>query len=392
MHQDYDREPPSDSYRLVDTPTPRELDSPEFRDTMDACAASLRAAGVATVVLMHGSFVGDDPAGTNAWFDCTAPRFAARLRGRTKPLIDAVLKNRSNFDPHYRDVVAAALDADRPPPIEVERFIWSGENNHIGRADAAVRLIDWLANRQPPPGGRVLFFAHSHGGNALALVSQLRGAVRRAQAAPPSERSRILAPVRAFFEQTERYYATSAREPIRDDVWPRVRERLLSLEVPAADAALDLVTLGTPVRYGWDPHGYENLLHFVNHAPRPGRSVVRGAQPRSPLALFRGSDGDYVQQLGIAGSNFPPLPGITRASEAEHGLAPLLGPRRNWYDLSRQFPRSPRVADAGRTILARYPRDGRMLAGHFFGHGVYTQFRWLSFQFEATVAEFYNKG
>ena len=69
---------------------------------------------------------------------------------------------------------------------------------------------------------------------------------------------------------------------------------------------LDVVTLGTPVRYGWDADGYGNLLHFIHHRPVDGLPDDRAPFLPSAEDILQAKQGDCVQQLGIAGTNFTP--------------------------------------------------------------------------------------
>ena len=57
--------------------------------------------------------------------------------------------------------------------VPVRLFHWSSENHHLGRADAAVRLIDEIAALELPRRKRILVWGHSHAGNVFALMSNL---------------------------------------------------------------------------------------------------------------------------------------------------------------------------------------------------------------------------
>ena len=59
--------------------------------------------------------------------------------------------------------------------------------------------------------------------------------------------------------------------------WQRAQQVLAENHHPLRQLALDLVTFGTPIRYGWDTAGYQHLLHFVNH--RPGRRAPPSHPP-----------------------------------------------------------------------------------------------------------------
>ncbi len=83
---------------------------------------------------------------------------------------------------------------------------------------------------------------------------------------------------------------------------------------------LDVVTLGTPVRYGWDADGYGNLLHFIHHRPVDGLPDDRAPFLPSAEDILQVKQGDCVQQLGIAGTNFTPPAWAWRAWLADTRL------------------------------------------------------------------------
>ena len=79
-------------------------------------------------------------------------------------------------------------------------------------------------------------------------------------------------------------------------VWDEARRLLASDGNPLAAHPLDVVTFGTPIRYGWECRGYDNLLHFINH--RILLSARPECAPFPPTAeQLRGNEaGDYFQQ------------------------------------------------------------------------------------------------
>jgi hypothetical protein len=151
-----------------------------------------------------------------------------------------------------------------------------------------------------------------------------------------------------------------------------------------------LVTFGTPIRYGWDTDGYARLLHVVHHRPRDGFPQHRTALPTSVEDILRAADGDYVQQLGIAGTNLTPNILAWRAWLADVRLSRLLqrGVRRR--DLLARLKAGMRVPDEGHTLLVDYgPIDGH-IGQHHAGHAVYTRRTWLPFHAREVVDRFYG--
>src|SRR5207302_7932185 len=159
-------------------------------------------------------------------------------------------------------------------------------------------------------------------GNVFVLVSNLVGGSGGA--------------VEAFFHASRAYYRRGLLGRSELPHWQRVRELLATntgvadtnptrarvsggdsrslarrvsasmFQTPHSACALDFVTFGTPIRYGWDAGGYGRLLHIVNHRPTDCLPPHRAPFPPREPDVRIAKDGDYVQQLGIAGTNFPP--------------------------------------------------------------------------------------
>jgi hypothetical protein len=229
------------------------------------------------------------------------------------------------------------------------------------------------------PAPRVLCFAQSHGGNVLALMTNLLGGDR-------ATRKQLLDLVRGV-------PGKSNGGPWHES-WRRACERLDS-DASAAELLggrqLDLVTFGTPIRYGWDSGGYDQLLHIVNQRPVPELPPWRGRLPRTLNDVVDGRYGDWVHQIGIAGSNFPLLPLRWRRWRAERNLAALLQRGEPSYHVRRRIRNSLRVPDEGPTLLADFgvAQRGQRLR-HIFGHGIYTHTQWMPFHLEQAAATFYG--
>jgi hypothetical protein len=255
-------------------------------------------------------------------------------------------------------------------------------NHHISRADAAVRLIDALAEsaavQSAASDQRTLLLAHSHGGNALAIVSNLLGADAEG---------------RVEFFDAARVFHGDAEDVARDvSAWRRVEQLLSEPSHPIRSMRLDMVTFGTPVRYGWDTAGCAKLMHVTNH--RPGREDATHAT-RYPPNLWRlllGKEGDFIQQVGVAGTNLPPLPIAWKTFLADRRLGRLLerGLPRHW--IRQRLKHGMRVPHEGTTLLIEYEDPDRLPFRHLLGHAVYTRSRWMALHCELIAKHFYGAG
>ncbi|HEX6960421.1 MAG TPA: hypothetical protein VF175_01030, partial [Lacipirellula sp.] len=159
---------------------------------------------------------------------------------------------------------------------------------------------------------------------------------------------------------------------------------------PLRGLALDIVTFGTPLRYGWDAGGYSKLLHIINHRTHRHDADYAAPYPPNPFRLFVGRGGDFIQQVGIAGTNFAPLPLAYKTFLADRRLGRILQ-----SDLTRQWLRTrlkcgPRVAEDGATLLVDYDDPDRLPFRHLLGHAPYTRSRWLALHAMLVAEHFYK--
>jgi len=302
-HQTYRSERPTAPYHLFPAARPTEPSSREFDAALAAAGAAFGRARVAAVYCVHGTFAGNDALGLLTELARFAPGLSEVLSRVGKRTVDLIADEAGNYTPEYVAAFQAGLSAGAGRTIPVRLFNWSSQNNHIGRADGAVRLIDELARlaadmpaaelhaAQPP---RVVLWGHSHGGNVIALLTNLLGA----EAAERDE----------FFHAARTFYRPWLWREVDVPVWESVRRLLDEADHPLRKLALDIVTFGVPVRYGWDSGGYANLLHFIHHRPPPQGIEHQAPVPIETRRLLGATDGDYVQQIGIAGSNLAPNP------------------------------------------------------------------------------------
>jgi hypothetical protein len=367
---------------------------------MAAAGRRFSEAGVAAIYCLHGTFAGNDALGLYTEVERFAPRLASSLRRATKSAFDWLIGETGNYTPEFAERMETALTAGAERPIPVRLFHWAAQNHHISRADAAVRLVDELASQaeahnlqvpSPLRGGlgrgeaagtrvatspRIQLWSHSHGGNALALLTNLLAA---------DEPTR-----QEFFEAAGVFHRRSKPHRTHFPVWHRVERILADPAHPLRSLAIDVVTFGTPVRYGWDNGGFNKLLHIVNHRPHPQKPEHLAAYPPRFGKLLFGADGDFIQQLGIAGTNFPPLPIAWRTFLADRRLRTLFerGLAPEW--IRTRLKRGVRVHHEGTTLLMDYADPDRSPHRHLFGHAPYTRSRWMALHCELIAEHFYS--
>ena len=370
LHQAYSRELPSDCRLTYLSPSPSAESVNDVYGRRRSADLAKRA-GVSAILLVHGTFAGNDALGVVRKLSRIWPDVGRTLRKRNKEWFDWLVKDAGNYTQAYAEQLSVASDQG----IHVERFNWSSENHHIGRADGAVGLLHRLGelDEKLPPGSRVQIWAHSHGGNALALLSNLLGGDAEKR--------------RQFFDAGRPYY----RWPLigREDfpVWGEVQRKLDS-GWTIADR-LDLVTFGTPIRYGWDRRGYRRLLHFVNHKPI-GEQPHLAALPQSLDDLLSCRGGDYIQHFGIAGTNARPGLLAWRAGWADRRLNRILQSGVRKRDFWRRIKVGARVPEQGETLLVDYGQAKGKPLEDVFGHAVYTREEWLAFHLSEIVNRLYG--
>ncbi|QDU94863.1 hypothetical protein [Lignipirellula cremea] len=343
---------------------------------MQAVGDAYRRAGVAAIYLIHGTFVGHDAWGVIRRVSLVSPAWSESLRRFAKGAIDRVIRDSGNYTEAYAQALEDSINRPGERHLPVRLFHWSSENHHLGRADGAVRLLHELASAHPQ-GGRLLFWSHSHGGNLLALVTNLLAAEANS--------------LRRFFWASRSHYRWPLLGRIDLPIWPQVRELLIDPDSPLHKLQLDIATFGTPIRYGWDSDGYASLAHLIFHRELPETPAYLTRFPRSLEEVLQAANGDYVQQLGIGGTNWGPNPLAFRAKVANRRLAQLLQGRLSRRQVLDNIRLGVRCPDEGDTLLIDYGPLQETFAEHLAGHAVYTRLKWLLFHAE-TIAELFYGG
>ena len=147
-------------------------------------------------------------------------------------------------------------------------------------------------------------------------------------------------------------------------------------------ATLDVVTFGTPVRYGWDPSSLGKLLHIVNHRPMRvdgKRWLAKMELPQITMEMPIAWGGDYVQQLAVGGSDA--MPASPEAKAVNKVLWELLEPYEGferWLECARK---SVRCHNDGHCLLVDY-KDSTPTSSakdHIYGHAAYTRMNAMLF-------------
>ena len=366
-------------YLTAEAPPTRGSD--DWNERMRRAGEQMRAEKVAAIYLLHGTFVGDDAVGLLRLLGGLWPSAGDVLRGCEKRFADKVVRDAGNYTPAYaaqleRDLAAPNQLESAPTPVPPVRLLnWTSENHHVGRADGAVQLLDELAARTFVPGDRVVLWGHSHGGNVLALLTNLLGADVDTR--------------RKFFDAARPLLTSLFAPPEQIERWRRVQRLLETPGNPLAHVALDIVTFGTPIRYGWDTNGYSRLLHMIYHRPIDGLPRDRARFPFSLISARRGKRGDYIQQVGISGTDFPTTLVHFAALAADRRLARLLEPGLRRLDLISRLKAGVRAPDEGLVLLIDYFEAAKRLIHGACGHAIYTRQDWILYHVELMAQRWY---
>lgn len=414
QHDELSRKSPGERLTVADLANVVPPDSPAWTETMSKCGTSLSRAGVAAIVFLHGSIHGTDVFGMQRLDEVGGlkrgysrgvsgvdalvaamreesngiPLLPGGLRAplldddATKHLLDEQIGDAGNFTEAYVQSFRKAINKNLAQPIACVRLLWSSEHHHLGRALAAVSLLNELhklgSQQNLGKGHRILVHAHGQAGLVLALVSNLLCP------SPITGRPKLLSILSGYAEQTN-----------QPEVAATVRqlESLLATASLLNGVALDIVTFGTPVRYGWDPSGIGKLLHVVNHRNlrTDGKSwLAKMELPQITMEMPIAWGGDYVQELAVAGSDAMPATESGKAANKQvwEMVEPYDGFER-WLECARRAVRFP---SEGRCLLVDYkdstgstnPRD------HYYGHAVYTRCHALLFNTAQIARAFYE--
>lgn len=411
QHAPYSRTDPRErvTYRELTAGAPP--GSAAWTDAIAALGLQLSKAGVRAIVFLHGALLGTDLFGmgrldevgglkrgysrgisgldallaamreeTNGLAD---PAFGPPLANdvATKQRLDARLQDAGNFPEAVVGQLAAALSKRLGRPMPCVRILWSCEHHHLGRALATITLLDQIKGvcdaAKIGEGERLLVLAHGHAGQLLALASNLL------TPAMVVGKRKLLDLLTAYAQQTS-----------RDELLlllHRLEPPILSGS-PLNGVQLDVVTLGTPIRYGWDPTGVGKLLHVVNHRllrTDGKRWLAKMELPQVTVEMPVAWGGDYVQQLAVAGCDA--LPTTPEAKAANKSIWELVEPWdgfERWLECARKAVRCP---EDGLCLLVDYKdcNGSTAVRDHFYGHAAYSRAGALLFTMTEIVNALY---
>lgn len=414
QHDELSRKNPGDRLNVAELVDVAPQESPAWIEAMATCGSSLSRAGVAAVVFLHGSIHGTDVFGMQRLDEAGGlkrgysrgvsgvdallaamreesngiPLLPSALKpplsddDATKQLLDEQLGDAGNYTEAYVQSFRKASNQNLAQPISCIRLLWSSEHHHLGRALAAVRLLDELhrlcRHQNLGTGSRILLQAYGQAGLVLAFASNLLCP------SPITGRPKLLSILNGYADKANQPELASAVRQV---------ESLLATASLLNGVTLDIVTYGTPVRYGWDPSGIGNLLHVVNHRNlrTDGKSwLAKMELPQITMEMPIAWGGDYVQELAVAGSDA--VPGTEPARAANKRVWEMVEPYdgfERWLECARRAVRFP---SEGRCLLVDYkdstgstnPRD------HYYGHAVYTRRHALLFNTTQIVRAFYE--
>ena len=415
QHDELSRKSPGERVATAELAFGAQPESPAWFDAMAQCGTTLSQAAVRAIVFLHGSIMGSDVFGMQRLDEVgglkrgysrgvsgvDALLAAMREGGNGIPSLSGGLKpplanddaTKILLDDQWADAVNGpntdvelfqrAVNKTLARPIVCTRMLWSSEHHHLGRALAAVRLLDdlcALCERQMlGKGDRILVLAHGQAGLVLALASNLLCP------SPITGRPKLLGILAAYAEQNGQAGLVAKIQRI---------EPLLAAHALLSGANLDVVTMGTPVRYGWDLSGMGHLLHVVNHRNlrTDGKIWLSKMElPQITMEMPIAWGGDYVQELAVAGSDA--IPTTDAAKTANKVLWEMVEPYdgfERWLECARRAVRFP---SEGWCLLVDYKDspNSTNIREHYYGHAAYTRMNAMLFNTTEIVRIFYQR-
>lgn len=327
-------------------------------ERMHECGTSMQNHRVRHVYFTHGTFVGSSPLGIIDLFaEILEPWMIERLKILVKAGIDLIMDDTGNYTGAYIDDFQTALGQEIP----CSAIIWDSGNYHLARLNGAMQLIETLASDigdDFTTEDHLLLIGHSHAGQLYALLTTLLEDGNRA--------GQLL---------------DIARQAGHDS------DRILGHLDRIRRVHLDIATFGMPPRYPWGGQPDYTLRHIVND-----RGLSWSSTPSYVLLndLLHTIHGDYVQQWGREGTDFPApsdLQGLNEELDKvlDEGVSPSKAIA-NLYQPER-IP-SP----YGKTLKIDYDDSAGLLPNcieTLFGHGIYTRKQTMLFNTLLLVNEFY---
>jgi hypothetical protein len=413
-HDELSRKNPGGRLSYKELGTAAAPGTPAWNETMGALGSRLADAGVRLVLFMHGSLLGTDVFGLGRLDEAGGLKrgYSRGISGLdallafmregengitplpgglkpplpddepTKALLDRQVGDAGNFTAAYVELFAKSTNQKPAKPLAYVRHLWSGENHHLGRAIAAClwleRLSQMVTAHRLGAGNRVLIQAHGQAGLVVALASNLLCP------SPITGRRSLFEILTAYAKSTDQDHIATALQRI---------DSSLTAGTLLNGAALDVVTFGTPVRYGWDPSGLGKLLHIVNHRTlrTDGKTWLSKMElPQITVEMPIAWGGDYVQELAVAGTDA--LPTTEAGKTANKAVWELVEPYdgfERWVECARRAVRCP---SEGRCLLVDYKdcTGSSNARDHYYGHAIYTRLDTMLFNTTEIVTGLYG--
>jgi len=413
LHAKYSRSDPEDRATYLTLETGAPPFSAAGKEALGQAGKVLYDSGVRVVLLLYGSYVGadvfgsgrlDEVGGLKRGYSRGIPGLESLLallrpdayqtrQGEAPPLppvsndddtkarLDKLLKDAGHFPADYQLGLQEAFSSSGSTPIPCIRHLWSSLHHHLGRIEATFTLLHELMSLQQSlnldPTHRILILAHGHAGQLPALLSNFIA---------PEESS-----VRVELLETLGHFYSQLDSPRPALAHLQELDQFLTTDGFTSFPRLDVVTLGTPIRYGWNTSGIGKLLHVVNHRPIRGdgkKWLAKMDLPQIVMEMPMVAGGDYVQQLAVASTDaIPETPFEEELNQSlRENLEPYDGFER-WLECARRVTRCP---NDGRCLLIDYQDAGEgSPAEHLYGHACYTRLSSLLFQTRQIVNALY---
>lgn len=304
-----------------------------------------------SLYFVHGTFVGEDPFHFFELINDLMPHqlqgITEKMKGLTKFGQDIFMRDMANFTHRHRDKMASFL-----PGVQVKNFVWSSGNHHTARIRGALKLVRELSVVHKS-GDRILLLGHSHAAQVFALLTQI-------------------------------IYMEGLEDILKEHFTSEVDfKKLNKNKIKLQKMKIDFVTFGSPPRYEWIPHENVRILHFINHR-------LPGPQAGNLSGILTTRDGDYIQQIGLTGSDF--ISPIDRENRMNKELDIYFGEGVNRQELRRLYQKKQRLHNLGHHLLVDYGDHSKIpnFALTMFGHGIYTKIDLLDFHFEQIAKKFYK--
>lgn len=414
QHDELSRKSPGERLATAELTGGALPESPAWFASMADCGTRLARAGVRAIVFLHGSIRGSDVFGMQRLDDVGGLKrgysrgvsgvdalLAAMREGgngisalsgglqpplsnddATRKIVDDQIGEAGNFTTAYIALFQHAINKNLPQPIACQRILWASEHHHLGRAGAAVRLLRDLRSlcetHKLGKGDRILLQAHGQAGLILALASNLLCP------SPITKRPKLLSLLATYAEHNAQADLAAAAREI---------EPLLADHSLLHGATLDVVTMGTPVRYGWDLSGMGRLLHIVNHRNlrTDGKTWLSKMElPQVTMEMPIAWGGDYVQQLAVAGSDAVPTTEAAKAvNKAVWEMVEPYDGFERWLECARRAVRFP---SEGSCLLVDYKdcTNSTNVHEHYYGHAAYTRSNAMFFNISEIIRSLYS--